>query len=132
VPTIGEIQRTTALLALFAAAILLTITSAATAASCILGAALMAANLFALSWVVRIIFALARPAGGATALGLIAAPIKMLLFAALTFLVVESGRVNIVGFIAGTLTQFAAIFIEVGRASIGNRCSPGVSDRSES
>ena len=119
VPTVEAIQRTTVVVAVLAAAILLIEVSLASAISCILGAALMAANLFALSWIVRAIFALARQAGGATALGLIAAPMKMLLLAGIAFLIVKSGWVNVAAFVAGTLTQFAAIFIEVGRASIG-------------
>ena len=119
VPTVEAIQRTTVVVALLAALVLLIEASPAIAVSCILGAALMVANLFALSWIVRTMFALARQAGGATALGLIAAPMKMLLLAGIAFLIVESGRVNVEGFVAGTLTQFVAIFIEVGRASIG-------------
>jgi hypothetical protein len=118
VPTVEAIQRTTVVVALFASAVLLIGVSSASAAACILGGALMVANLYALSWTVRTMFALARQAGGATALGLIAAPLKLILLAGITFLIIESGRVNLAGFVAGTLTQFAAIFIEIGRASI--------------
>jgi hypothetical protein len=124
VPTVGAIQRTTIVVAILAAAFLLIEASPASAVSCILGAALMVANLFALSWIVQTMFGLARQAGGATAVGLIAAPMKMLLLVGITFLIVKSGRVNIVGFVAGTLTQFAAIFIEVGRALIGTSPAP--------
>ena len=120
-PTIQAIQRTTVVLAMFVAAVLLIKVSPASAAGCILGAALMVANLTALSWTVRTMFALARQAGGVNALGVIAAPSKMLLLAGAVYLIVESGRVNLAGFIAGTLTQFAAIFIEVGRASISDK-----------
>jgi hypothetical protein len=123
VPTVEAIQRTTVVVAVFAAAVLLIEASPGCALSCILGAALMVANLFALSWIVRAMFALARQTGGASALGLIAAPLKMLLLAGIAFLIVESGRVNVAGFVAGTLTQFAAIFIEVGRASIWDKLS---------
>ena len=123
VPTVEAIQRTTVVVALLAAVVLLIEASPAIAVSCILGAALMVANLFALSWIVRAIFALARQAGGATALGLIAAPMKMLLLAGVVYLLIESGRLNLPGFIAGTLTQFVAIFIEVGRTSLGNKFS---------
>ena len=79
----------------------------------------MVANLFALTLTGRAMFAIARQAGRATTVGLIAAPVKMLLLAAIVFVVIDSGRVNIAGFVVGTLTQFVAIFIEVGRASIG-------------
>jgi hypothetical protein len=122
-PTIKGIQRTTVLVAVFAAAVLLIVASPASAVACVLGAGLMVANLTALSWTVRTMLALARQAGGATGLGLIAAPLKMFLLAGITYLIIESGRVNLAGFIAGTLTQFAAIFIEVGRVSIWDKLS---------
>jgi hypothetical protein len=115
-PTIAEIQRTTVLVALLVAAVLLVGVSLPSAVACILGAALMVANLTALSWTVCAMFALARQGGGANGLGLVAAPLKMLCLAAIVYLIIESGRVNLAGFIVGTLTQFAAIFIEVGRA----------------
>jgi len=124
VPTVGAIQRTTMVVALSTAAFLLIAASPASAVSCILGAALMVANLFALSWIAQTMFVLARQAGGATTVGLIVAPMKMLLLVGIVFLIVESGRVNIVGFVAGTLTQFAAIFIEVGRVLIGTSSAP--------
>jgi hypothetical protein len=123
-PTISSIQRTAVVVAMFVAAILLIEASSASAISCILGAALMIANLSALNWTVRVMFALARQGGGATGLGLIAAPLKMLLMVGITYLIIQSGRVNLPGFIAGTLTQFIAIFIEVGRAAIGNKRFP--------
>ena len=124
VPTVGAIQRTTIVVAVLAAVLLLIEASPASAVSCILGAALMVANLFALSWIVQTMFVLARQAGGATTAGLIVAPVKMLLLVGITFLIVESGRVNVMGFVAGTLTQFAAIFIEAGRALIGTSSTP--------
>jgi len=122
-PTIQAIQRTTIVAAMFVAAVLLIKASPASAAGCILGAALMVANLTALSWTVRTMFALARQASGVNALGVIAAPLKMLLLAGVVYLIVKTGRVNLPGFIAGTLTQIAAIFIEVGRTSIREKLS---------
>ncbi len=123
VPTVEAIQRTTVVVALLASAALLIRVSSASAIACILGGALMVANLYALSWIVRTMFALARQAGGPTALGLMAAPLKLLLLAGTAFMIIESGRVNLAGFVAGTLTQFAAIFIEIGRASIWDKRS---------
>jgi len=123
VPTVEAIQRTTVVVALLASAALLVGVSSASAIACILGGALMVANLYTLSWTVRTMFALARQAGGATALGLMAAPLKLLLLAGIAFMIIESGRVNLAGFVAGTLTQFAAIFIEIGRASIWDKLS---------
>jgi len=126
VPTIEAIQRTTVVVTGLAAAVLLMVASTASAVAYMLGAALMVANLYALRWTVRTIFALARQAGGATALGLMAAPLKMLLLAVIAYLIIESG-VNIPGFIAGSLTQFAAVFIEVGRVAICDKpCAPSV------
>lgn len=115
-PTVGAIQRTTIVVALLASAVLLVEASPASAGGCIFGAALMVANLTVLSWTVRAMFTLAQQAGGANRLGLLGAPFKMLLLMAIVYLIIESGRVNLPGFIVGTLTQFAAIFIEVGRA----------------
>ena len=123
VPTIETIQRTTVIVAVLAAALLLMVASPASAAACVLGASLMVVNLYVLSWTVRTMFALARQAGGATALGLIAATLKMLMLAGIAYLIIESRRVNVPGFVAGTLTQFVALFIEVGRASIWDRLS---------
>ena len=117
-PTVGEIQRATIIVALLSATVLLVGVSAGSAASCMLGALLMVANLSALGWSVQTTFGLARQAGGATALGLIVAPLKMLLLVTIVFLIIESRRVNVAGFIAGTLTQFVAILIQVGRLSI--------------
>jgi hypothetical protein len=121
-PTIESIRRTTLLLAGLCAGVLLRI-SLASAVACMIGAGLMMANLYALSWTVRAIFALARQAGGMSMLGVIAPPVKMLLLAGIVYLLVQSGRVSLPGFVAGTLTQFAAIFIEVGRASIRGKLS---------
>ncbi len=118
VPTIEAIQRTTTVVAIAAAAVILVAASPASALGCLLGAALMITNLYVLSLVVRTVFAIARQTGGASPLGLVAAPLKMLLLVGVAYLVIESGRVNVPGFIAGTLTQFAGIFIEVGRASM--------------
>jgi ATP synthase I subunit len=123
VPTVEAIQRTTVAVAILAALGCLIEASPRMAFSCMVGAGLMVANLTVLSWIVRTMFALARQAGGATMLGLIAAPLKMLLLVGVTFVIIESGRLNVAGFIVGTLTQFAAIFIEIGRASIGHRLS---------
>jgi hypothetical protein len=123
VPTIPSIQRTTVVVAVFAAAGLLIKASSASAFACILGAALMVVNLTVLSWTVRAMFALARQARGATVLGLIAAPLKMLFLAGIAYLIIGVSGINLPGFIIGTLTQFVAIFIEIGRISIWGRLS---------
>ena len=118
-PTIRAIQITTIIIGILLASVLLFEATFASAAGCILGALLMVANLSALSWTVRTMFALARKSGGVSPLGVVAAPLKMLLLAGIVYLIIESGKVNLPGFIAGTLTQFVALFIEVGRSSLG-------------
>jgi hypothetical protein len=123
-PTIRSIQKTALVVSIFLAMVLLAVVSLASAVGCILGAALMITNLSALSWSARAVFALARQAGGATGLGLMVAPMKMVALAGIIYLIVESGRVNLPGFIVGTLTQFVAIFIELGRASVGDKRFP--------
>lgn len=120
-PTIEAIQFTTVIIGVLVAAALLFEASPASAAGCILGTALMVVNLSALSWTVRTMFALAQKSSGVNPLGVVAAPMKMLLLAGIAYLIIESGRVNLPGFIAGTLTQFVAIFIEVGRTSLGHK-----------
>jgi hypothetical protein len=122
-PTIESIQRTAIILALFVAAFLLIEVSRACAIACIGGAVLMVANLSVLGWTVRAMAVLAHKAGGMNGLGLVAAPLKMLLLIAIAYFAIASARLNLPGFIAGTLTQFGAIFIEVGRASIGRKVS---------
>lgn len=123
IPTVEKIQFTTIMIAVLVAIALLLGASLASAAGCLVGAALMVANLSALAWIVRTMFALAQKSRGVNSLGVVVAPIKMLMLAGVVYLIIESGRVNLPGFIAGTLTQFVAIFIEVGRTSFGDKLS---------
>jgi hypothetical protein len=123
-PTISGIQKATTLVTLFAVSILLAKASPGAAAACALGSALMMVNLSLLSWTVRVVFAVAKKAGGVNTLGLLVAPLKMLCLVGIVYLVISSGRVNLRGFIIGTLTQIAAIFIEVGRSCCGRLSSP--------
>jgi hypothetical protein len=118
IPTIPAIQRSTGIVAVLVAAFMWMAFSSADAMACLLGAALMMVNLYALSLTVRGLFAIARQAGGATTVGLVALPLKMLLLAGVVYELIESCRVNMPCFITGTLIQFAGIFIEVGRAAV--------------
>jgi hypothetical protein len=120
VPSIAAIQRTTAIVLIATAGVVLVAASPASAIGCLIGGALMIMNLYVLNLIGRAIVSIARQEGGASVLGLIAAPLKMLILAGIVYLVIESGRVNIAGFIAGSLTQFAAIFIEIWRAAKWN------------
>ena len=123
VPSIEGIQLTTAALAMAAAGVILMAASGASALACLLGAALMMINLYFLSFIGRTMLTIARRAGGATPLGLVAAPFKMVLLGGAVYLIIESRRVNVPGFIAGTLIQIVSIFIEVGRTLIRDKPS---------
>jgi hypothetical protein len=116
-PGIGQIQRTTAVAALVTAITLLFVRQTASALGCLLGAAVMMGNLYALSVIGRSVLAAAQATGGATALGIAVVPLKMLLLIAVVYAMIVSGRVNLAGFVLGSLTQFAAVFIETWRIS---------------
>ena len=116
VPTLAGIQRTNALAVAVVAAILAIAVSPVSGLSCVLGGALMIANLYLLAIIGRVMLAAARANGGPTGFGVIAAPLKMGLLILAVYLIVNSGWVDVPGFVAGILTQFAAIFIETWRA----------------
>ncbi len=116
VPALGAIQRTSAQLTVVFAFLLLAADSRAAAIGCLVGGALMIANLFVLTVVGRAIIALAQ-GGGAGKAGVILAPLKMFIFVGLVYLLMTTTRLDPAGFLAGALTQFIAIFIETWRAS---------------
>lgn len=115
-PALGAIQRTTALLTVTFAILMLAAGSRAAAFGCLAGGALMIANLAALTLVGRAILALAQ-GGGAGAAGVILAPLKMLIFIALAYFLITTAHLDPAGFMTGALTQLVAIFIETWRAS---------------
>jgi len=125
VPTIEGIQRTTALVALAAATAILIAAFPGAALGCLLGAGLMMLNLYVLSLIAKLVIAIAQRHGGATLLGLLAAPLKLLLLFAAVYLLIGWGRVNVLGFVAGSLTQLAAIFIEIWRVSARRNLAEG-------
>jgi len=124
IPTITAIQRTTLILTVLTAATLLEFVSAAAALASIIGAAVMIVNFYLLALVGRFLLASARNNGGPSAAGMLLPPLKLFFVIAIVYMVVDSGRINIPGFLAGILTQFAAIFIEAWRASA--RPAPGI------
>jgi hypothetical protein len=77
----------------------------------------MIANFFLLAIVGGGILALGRGRGGLSLLGTLLIPSKLIFFLVVSYLLVSRLHVNVPGFVAGVLTQFAAIFIEVWRAS---------------
>jgi hypothetical protein len=117
VPTLAGIQRTNAIVIAVVASVLAIGVSVASAISCVLGGALMIANLYLLAIIGRMMLAVARASGGPAGLGVVAAPLKMLLLIGAVYVIVNSGQIDVPGFVAGVLTQFAAIFIETWRAS---------------
>ncbi len=118
-PTIGAIQRTNVILVAITAALLAYFVSPQAAFGCILGGAVVIANLFALAILGRV--ALAVASGGASSaarLGTLAIPLKLFLVVGLIYLVFTHAHIDGLGFGFGVLTQMTAIIIETGRASL--------------
>jgi hypothetical protein len=115
--TLPAIERTTAVVGIAAATILYAFVSPAIALGCLFGSAFMIANFFLLAIVGGGILALGRGRGGLSLLGTLLIPSKLIFFLVVSYLLVSRLHVNVPGFVAGVLTQFAAIFIEVWRAS---------------
>jgi hypothetical protein len=116
-PEIGAIQRTNVIVAGLAALMLLVFRSNAAALSCLLGAAVVIANLFLLALLARVL--LASAAGGAGgALGAVALPLKLILVAGLVYLVLFRSGIDGVGFALGVFTQLLAVLIETARANL--------------
>ena len=120
IPAISSIQRTNAVLVVVSAAILALIASTSAAVGCILGGAVVIANLWILSALGGLILAAsgAGISGVAAKLGALALPLKLLIVVGLVYLVFTRARIDAMGFGVGVLTQMAAIIIETGRASV--------------
>ena len=128
VPTIAAIQRTNAVLIAVTSALLGAWYSPWSALGCILGGAVVMANLFALAIIGRL--ALAVASGGASSaakFGTLAIPLKLFLVIGLIYLVFTRVRIDGLGFGFGVLTQMTAIIIETGRASLRGRLSGATS-----
>jgi ATP synthase I chain len=123
-PTIAGIQRATAILAALIALTLAFTLSSAAAIAALLGAAVMIVNLYMLAILGRFILGIAQH-GSSAALGGVLAPLKMVLIIALVYVIIDSGRVNLVGFTIGLLTQLLAVFIETWRVSLCSGLEPG-------
>lgn len=120
VPTISSIQRTNVILVVVSAAILGWFASTPAAVGCILGGAVVIANLWILSALGGLLLAAygAGISGVAAKLGALALPLKLLIVVGLVYLVFTRARIDAMGFGVGVLTQMAAIIIETGRASV--------------
>ena len=120
VPAISSIQRTNVVLVALSAAVLAVFSTAQSAIGCLLGGAIVIANLWILAALGRMILA-ASGAGiskGAARLGALAIPMKLFMLVGLVYLVFAHAGVDGMGFAIGVLTQMAAIIIETGRASV--------------
>ncbi|MGA9725354.1 MAG: hypothetical protein WBQ86_23055 [Candidatus Binatus sp.] len=120
VPAIASIQRTNCVLVVVSAAILAMFASMPVAVGCLLGGAVVIANLWILSALGGLILAAsgAGISGAAAKLGALAIPMKLLIVVGLVYLIFTRAHVDGMGFGVGVLTQMAAIIIETGRASL--------------
>jgi ABC-type dipeptide/oligopeptide/nickel transport system permease component len=117
VPTILGIQRMTVILLAVVALVLLSFISGAAALGCLVGGAVVIANLFALTLIGRWILAAANRRCGISRLAVVAAPLKLLIIVAVIYLVCTRTRIDIPGFALGVLTQLSAVFVETWRVS---------------
>jgi hypothetical protein len=115
--TIAGIERTTAIIGILCAAALSIFAAPAIGFACALGSVFMIINFFLLALVGGGILALAR--GGTAPLAILLIPLKLAFFIGVSYLIIARLHANVPGFVAGVLTQFVAIFIEVWRASPG-------------
>ncbi len=126
-PTIRSIQLTNLALVFVAAAALACFVSATAAIGCLLGGAVVVANLFLLAALGRYALAAARNSGGVSKLGMAALPVKIALMVGLIYVVFARVHIDGLGFALGVLTQVTAIIIETGRTSMRrNRTQSGI------
>ena len=120
VPAIASIQRTNVVLVVVCAAILALFASTTVAVGCLLGGAVVIANLWILSAIGGLLLSAssAGVSGAAARLGVLAIPLKLLIVVGLVYLIFTRARVDGMGFGVGVLTQMAAIIIETTRASL--------------
>ena len=97
VPTIAGIQRVAALLTIIAALTMLAVVSTSAAAGCLVGGALMIANLGLLVVAGKALVGLAQ-GGGAARIGVVLAALKLLLLMAVVYLLVTRMRIDLIGF----------------------------------
>ena len=120
IPTIPAIQRMNVILVAVTAIILLYFDSSAAALGCLLGGAIVIANLWLLSLLGAAILSAAGAgiSGTAAKFGVMAIPLKMLIVLGLVYLLFKRTHVDGLGFALGVLTQMTAAIIETGRASL--------------
>src|ERR1700730_15500763 len=117
VPTIAGIQRVTAVMAGALSLVLFVLASPAAAVGCAGGGGIMIVELFILTFFGRWRVAVATQRGGASRLGIVAAPLKLLFIVTVVALLLSRTDINVPGFVLGVLTQPGAVFIETWRVS---------------
>jgi hypothetical protein len=126
-PTLRSIQFTNLALVVVAAGALAVFVSAGAAIGCLVGGAVVVANMFLLAALGRFALAAARNSGGVSKIGLAALPAKIALTIALIYVVFGRIHIDGLGFALGVLTQVTAIIIETGRTSMRkNRAQSGI------
>jgi hypothetical protein len=120
IPTIPAIQRMNVVLVVVIAAILALTLSTRAAVGCVLGGAVVIANLWILSLLGGLLLSAAGGgiSGIAAKLGVLAIPLKMLIVIGLVYLLFTQTKIDGLGFGLGVLTQMTAAIIETGRASL--------------
>ena len=120
IPTIPAIQRTNIVLVASTAIVLFYFDSRSAAVGCLLGGAIVIANLWLLSLFGAAILSAAGAgiSGTAAKFGVMAIPLKMLIVVGLVYLLFKRTHVDGLGFALGVLTQMTAAIIETGRASL--------------
>jgi len=117
IPSIPAIQRTNLILIAITATALGLLGSIAAGVGCLLGGAIVIANLYVLSLLGRAMIGAAGGSAMANRAGVLAIPLKLLLLAALVYLIFKRVSIDPLGFGAGVLTQLLAISIETWRAT---------------
>ena len=120
VPAIASIQRTNFTLVVISTAVLALFGTTSAAVGCLMGGAVVIANLWILAALGGLLLAASSAglSGSAAKLGVLAIPLKLLIVVGLVYLVFSRARIDGLGFGIGVLTQMAAIIIETGRASL--------------
>jgi hypothetical protein len=126
--TIPGVERTTAIVGVVLTIALYVTAGPAFAFGTITGSTFMIVNFFLLAIVGRAILAMSSGSGGLSLFGILLIPIKLIFFIGVSYLIVRRLEVNLGAFIAGVLTQPAAILIEVGRTAprVGSIAQPEI------
>ncbi len=120
IPTIAAIQRMNLILVASTAIVLFYFDSSSAALGCLLGGAIVIANLWLLSLFAAAILSAAGAgiSGTAAKFGVMAIPLKMLIVVGLVYLLFKRTHIDGLGLAVGVLTQMTAAIIETGRASL--------------